>query len=165
MKSARPCVRPHKRRWPCRTAGILESRRRIRPGRRGRTSACSITRFSSAQTTESLSKSGFSWMASMTYIRAMCSSFSSATHHNFSPPWLQFVALKQDADRLPAHLRCQFLLGRFSSAMSRSVHRAWSSGAEPHTLAMICRPCPISRARCLPGLGFSLCASSSRCSS
>src|ERR1017187_8346335 len=48
-------------------------------------------------------------------IRAMYSSFSAAMHHIFSPPRLQFVALKQDADRLPAHLRRQLPLDRLGS--------------------------------------------------
>src|ERR1039458_10002695 len=95
-----------------------ESRRAIRPGRigrGGRTSACSTTGFSSTQTTGSLSDSGFSYILSTSSIRAMYSSFSAAMHHIFFPPRLQFVALEQDADRLPAHLRRQFPLDRLGS--------------------------------------------------
>src|SRR5271170_4579226 len=52
-------------------------------------------------------------MASTSSMRAMYSSFSSAMHHIFFPPRFQFVALKRDADRLPAYLRRQFPLDRF----------------------------------------------------
>src|ERR1700677_4440199 len=54
-------------------------------------------------------------MASTSSMRAMYSSFSSAMHHIFFPPRFQFVALKQDADRLPAYLRRQLPLDRFGS--------------------------------------------------
>ena len=62
-------------------------------------------------------------------MRAMYSSFSSATHHIFFPPRLQFVALKKDADRLPAHLRRQLSLDRFAR---RSAARSTA-------------PCPVRR--------------------
>src|SRR5271170_997085 len=93
-----------------------ESRRAIRPGRMGRggrTSPCSTMGFSSMQTTGSLSDSGLSYKASTSSMRAMYSSFSSAMHQLFFPPRLQFVALKQDADCLPSHLRRQLPLHRF----------------------------------------------------
>src|ERR1019366_4648355 len=85
-----------------------QSRRAIRPGRIGRGGGKTggrTTGFSSTQTTGSLSDSGLSYILSTSSIQAMYSSFSSAMHHIFFPPRLQFVALKEDADRLTTHQR------------------------------------------------------------
>src|ERR1035437_6490211 len=46
-------------------------------------------------------------------MRAMYSSFRSATHHIFFPPRLQVGALEQDADALPPHLWHQLPPHRF----------------------------------------------------
>src|ERR1017187_9161192 len=65
-------------------------------------------------------------------MRAMYSSFSSATHHIFFPPRLQFVALKQDADCLPAHLRCQLPLYRFGGDQAHTPPRYALWGRRAH---------------------------------
>src|SRR5580658_7159060 len=81
-------------------------------GRGTRTSACSTTGFSSTQTTGSFSDRGFSYSASTSSMRRMYSSFNSAIHQLFFPPWLQLVALEQNTDRFPPYLWRQFPLHR-----------------------------------------------------
>src|ERR1039458_6509787 len=76
-------------------------------------------------------------------MRAIYSSFSSATHHIFFPPRFQFVALQQDADRLPAHLRRQFPPDRFGGdephCPSRLAlgRRTTDNGDDPLTLSRV----------------------------
>src|SRR5271155_3006481 len=89
-------------------------------GIRGRVSSCSTVGFSSTQTTGSLADRGFSYVSSTSSMRAIYSSFSSPTHHIFFPPRLEIVAFQQDPDRLPAHLRDQFLLDHL---FSQQAHR------------------------------------------
>ena len=76
----------------------------------------------------------------------MYSSFSSATHHIFFPPRLQFVVLKQDADRLPADLRRQLPLDGFFGDESHRPprlargRRTAHHGDDPLTLSWVQGP-------------------------
>src|ERR1017187_3059886 len=82
------------------------SRRASRPGsagEEGRTSACSVTGFSSRHTTGSWGSLGFSYVSSTSSILAMYASLSSATHHIFFPPRLEVVVEEQNPDRFPSH--------------------------------------------------------------
>src|SRR5215475_931405 len=89
------------------------SRRASRPGsagEAGRTSACSVTGFSSKQTTGSAGSYGFSYVSSTSSILPMYSSLSSATHHIFFPPRLELVVEEKNADGFPSYARSQFAL-------------------------------------------------------
>src|SRR5215471_2522308 len=82
------------------------SRRASRPGcagETGRTSACSVTGFSSRHTTGSVGSYGFSYVARTSSILAMYSSSSSATHHIFFPPRLEVVVQQQNPDGFSSH--------------------------------------------------------------
>src|SRR5215831_9544409 len=82
------------------------SRRASRPGCAGddgRTSAWSVTDFSSRHTTGSAGLCGFSYVSSTSSILVMYSSSSSATHHIFFPPRLEVVVEEQNPDGFPSH--------------------------------------------------------------
>src|SRR5829696_7783837 len=77
-------------------------------GDAGRTSACSVTGFSSKQTTGCAASYGRSYVSSTSSILSMYSSLRSATHHIFFPPRLEVVVEQQNSDGLSSHLRNQF---------------------------------------------------------
>src|ERR1035437_1313479 len=85
-------------------------------------------------------------MASTSSIRAMYSSFSSATHHIFFPPRLQIVVLKKKANRFPTHRRRQLSLHRFGGDQTHTPsclafgRRRAHHGNDPLILACVQRP-------------------------
>src|SRR5665213_1189125 len=81
--------------------------------RGGRTSAWSVTGFSSKHTTGSSGLQGFSYVSSTSSIFATYSSLSSATHHIFFPPRLEVVVEQQNPNALSSYSRNQFPLHRF----------------------------------------------------
>src|SRR5215467_7552271 len=89
---------------PCRSYSL--SRRVSRPGSagdEGRTSACSVTDFSSRQTTGSAGLYGFSYIPNTSSRSPRYSSVSSGTHHIFFPPRLEVVVEQQNPNRFPSH--------------------------------------------------------------
>src|SRR5450755_2194605 len=82
-------------------------------GEAGRTSACSVTGFSSRHTTGSSGLEGISYVSSTSSIFATYSSLSSATHHIFFPPRLEVVVEQQNPNGLSSDSRNQFPLHRF----------------------------------------------------
>src|SRR6516225_7866170 len=72
------------------------------------------------------------WGYETSSIFSMYSSSMTGTHHIFSPPRLQFVALEQNADRLTSHPRHQFPLHRFlgSQADRPTSLSLWRLGAD-----------------------------------
>ena len=72
------------------------------------------------------------WGYETSSIFSMYSSSMTGTHHIFSPPRLQFVALEQNADRLTSHPRHQFPLHRFlgNQADRPTSLSLWRLGAD-----------------------------------
>src|ERR1019366_1219629 len=93
-------------------------------GEAGRTSACSVTGFSSRHTTGSSGLQGFSYVSSTSSIFAMYSLLSSATHHIFFPPRLEVVVEQQDPDGLTPNAGHQFAFHGFLGYQTHGPSRA-----------------------------------------
>src|SRR6516225_910492 len=66
-------------------------------------------------------------------MRAIYSSFSSAMHQLFFPPWFQFMALEKDANRLSPYRRRQLPLDHFLGNKAHTPpRRPWWRGTANH---------------------------------